>query len=83
MSRAQSCRFLSISPRLRAGAFLPRPMRRCSDRGFSAIDVLEKSPVRGQILTRYNEHFGPWAGLALGLLIFERLLSLGRLRRLP
>ena len=50
---------------------------------FRTIDALEKSPVRGQILTRYNEHYGPWAGLALGLLLFDRLLSLGRLRRLP
>jgi Ca-activated chloride channel family protein len=50
---------------------------------FRSIDLLEKSPVRGQILTRYNEHYAPWAGLALGLLVFDRLLSLGRLRRLP
>ena len=50
---------------------------------FRTIDLLEKSPVRGQILTRYNEHYAPWAGLALGLLILDRLLSLGRLRRLP
>jgi Ca-activated chloride channel homolog len=47
------------------------------------IDVLEKSPVRGQVLTRYNEHYAVCAGLALGLLVFDRLLSLGRLRRLP
>ena len=45
------------------------------------IDVLEKSPVRGQVLTRYNEHYAVWAGLAMGLLVFDRLLSLGRLRR--
>jgi Ca-activated chloride channel homolog len=50
---------------------------------FRTIDELEKSPVRGQILTRYDEHYAPWAGLALGLLILDRLLSLGRLRRLP
>jgi Ca-activated chloride channel homolog len=50
---------------------------------FRAIDSLEKSPVRGQILTRYNEHYAPWAGFALGLLVCDRLLSLGRLRRLP
>ena len=50
---------------------------------FQTIDALEKSPVRGQILTRYNEHFAPWVGLALCLLILDRLLSLGRLRRLP
>jgi Ca-activated chloride channel homolog len=50
---------------------------------FRTIDALEKSPVRGQILTRYNEHYAPWAGLALGLLVLDRLLSLGRLRRLP
>jgi Ca-activated chloride channel homolog len=50
---------------------------------FRTIDTLEKSPVRGQILTRYNEQYAPWAGLALGLLVLDRLLSLGRLRRLP
>jgi Ca-activated chloride channel family protein len=53
------------------------------DRVFQTIDSLEKSPVRGQILTRYDEHFGTWAALALALLILERLLAMGRLRRLP
>jgi Ca-activated chloride channel family protein len=50
---------------------------------FKTIDALEKSPVRGQILTRYDEHYGPWAGMALILLICDRLCSHGRLRRLP
>jgi Ca-activated chloride channel homolog len=50
---------------------------------FLTIDKLEKSPVRGQILTRYDAHYAAWAGLALGLLILDRLLVLGRLRRLP
>jgi Ca-activated chloride channel family protein len=53
------------------------------DEVFRTIDALEKSPVRGQILTSYNEHFAPWAGLALALLVLDRLLSQGRLRRLP
>jgi Ca-activated chloride channel family protein len=50
---------------------------------FDAINNLEKSPIRGQILTRYDEHYAPWAAAALGLLVLDRLLSLGRLRRLP
>jgi Ca-activated chloride channel family protein len=50
---------------------------------FRTIDALAKSPVRGQIVTRYNEHYAPWAGLAVALLILDRLLSLGRLQRLP
>jgi Ca-activated chloride channel family protein len=50
---------------------------------FTRIDELEKSPVRGRILTRYDEHYAPLAGLALGLLILERFLAHGRLRRLP
>jgi Ca-activated chloride channel family protein len=50
---------------------------------FKTIDALEKSPVRGQILTRYHEHYAPWAAAALSLLFFDRLLSHGRLRRLP
>jgi Ca-activated chloride channel homolog len=50
---------------------------------FHTIDRLEKSPVQGQILTRYDEHFAPWAAASLGFLLLDRLLSLGRLRRLP
>ena len=50
---------------------------------FQKIDALEKSPVRGRILTRYDEHYAAWAGLALALLVLDRLLALGRLRRLP
>jgi Ca-activated chloride channel homolog len=50
---------------------------------FQTIDSLEKSPVRGQILTRYDEHYTPWAVLALFLLILDRFLSVGRLRQLP
>jgi len=50
---------------------------------FQTIDALEKSPVRGQILTRYDEHYAVWAGLALSLLVFERFLRQGKLRRLP
>lgn len=50
---------------------------------FREIDRLEKSEVRGQVLTRYDEHYAAWAGLALGLLVVDRLLAQGRLRRLP
>jgi len=50
---------------------------------FATIDALEKSPVQGLVTTRYRERFTPWAGAALGLLIFERRLAVGRLRRLP
>jgi Ca-activated chloride channel family protein len=50
---------------------------------FKKIDELEKSPVRGRILTRYDEHYAAWAALALGLLVLDRLLAWGRLRRLP
>ena len=46
---------------------------------FREIDQLEKSEVRGQILTRYDEHYALWAGLALGLLDLDRLLAQGRL----
>ena len=34
---------------------------------FETIDALEKSPVRGRILTRYDEHYAPWAGFGPGL----------------
>ena len=44
---------------------------------FRTIDSLEKSPIRGQILTRYDEHFAVYAGLALTLLLVERFLRQG------
>jgi Ca-activated chloride channel family protein len=50
---------------------------------FKRIDELEKSPVRGRILTRYDEQYAPWAGFALSLLVLDCLLAQGRLRRLP
>jgi Ca-activated chloride channel family protein len=50
---------------------------------FHTIDVLEKSLVRGAVRTRYREEYAPWVGLALGCLVLDRLLSAGRLRRLP
>ncbi len=50
---------------------------------FREIDQLEKSEIRGQRLIRYDEHYAAWAGVALGLLILDRLLAQGRLRRLP
>jgi Ca-activated chloride channel family protein len=53
------------------------------DKVFQAIDSLEKSPIRGQTFTRYDEQYAWCAGLALVLLLLDRVLALGRLRRLP
>lgn len=53
------------------------------DEVFRTIDTLEKSLVRGEIHTRHDEHFAPWAALALGLLLLDRLLAAGPLRRIP
>ncbi len=53
------------------------------DRVFRKIDTLEKSPVQGEIRTRYREEFRPWVVAALAFLTFDRLLSAGRLKRLP
>ncbi len=50
---------------------------------FRTIDSLEKSPIRGRILTRYDEDFAVYASLALTLLLVERFLRLGKLGRLP
>ncbi len=50
---------------------------------FRTIDALEKSPVSGHEFTRYEERYVRWAVLAVGLLLIERVLSQGRLRRLP
>jgi Ca-activated chloride channel family protein len=50
---------------------------------FETIDALEKSPVRGEIRTRYREEYGLWVGLAVACLVLDRFLVLGRLGRLP
>jgi Ca-activated chloride channel family protein len=52
-------------------------------RVFAKIDAIEKSPVQGQVLIRYRETYAPWVSAALILLILDRLLAAGRLRRLP
>jgi Ca-activated chloride channel homolog len=53
------------------------------DAVFVAIDEIEKSPVTGTILTRYNERFAPWAVAALICLSLARSFRNGRLARLP
>ncbi len=50
---------------------------------FDTIDSLEKSPVRGEIHTRYREEFSPWVVAAIGLILVDRLLAAGWFRRLP
>lgn len=50
---------------------------------FSEINRLEKSPVRGEIRTRYREHYAPLIAAALALILVDRLLCAGRWRRLP
>jgi Ca-activated chloride channel family protein len=50
---------------------------------FRALDALERSPVQGTIRTRYREWYPPWVAAAAVLLVFDRLLAAGRLRRLP
>lgn len=50
---------------------------------FAEIDRLEKSPVRGEVRTRYRERYALWAAAALGLILLDRLLAAGPLRRLP
>ncbi|WP_422931627.1 vWA domain-containing protein [Singulisphaera sp. PoT] len=50
---------------------------------FKTIDTLEKSPVQSIIRTRYREHYASWVAFSIGLLILDRLCSVGRLRRLP
>ena len=52
-------------------------------RVFASIDSLEKSPVRGVVRTYYREEYAPWAAAALGLLVLDRVLAAGPLRRLP
>lgn len=53
------------------------------DEVFRTIDAMEKSQIHEEVRTRYDERFAPWAAAALGLLAIDRLLTCGRLRRLP
>ena len=50
---------------------------------FQAIDLLEKSPVQGTIRTRYHEWYPIPIAAAMTLLVLDRWISRGRLRRLP
>jgi Ca-activated chloride channel family protein len=52
------------------------------DRIFDQIDALETSPLTGEILTRYREHFPPLVAAALLLLSIDRIASALR-PRLP
>ena len=52
-------------------------------RVFSTIDAMEKSPVRGEVRTRYREEYGTWVAIALALVVIDRTTAAGRLRRLP
>lgn len=56
---------------------------RSLDEVFHAIDALEKSPVQATFQTRYREWYAPWVAAALAMLVLDRLLSGGPLRRLP
>jgi len=53
------------------------------DRIFKSIDTLEKSLVQGRTLTRFEEHYAVFAGLAFLMLGLDLIMSFGRLRRLP
>ncbi len=53
------------------------------DEVFETINRLEKSQIQNEVRTRYDERFLPWAFAAIGLLTLDRLLTSGRLRRLP
>lgn len=53
------------------------------ERVLDAIDALEKSPVQGTVRMRYREWFPVWLAAGLGLVVADRWLAAGRLRRLP
>jgi len=51
---------------------------------LTSISVMSLFPsLKSTIRTRYNEHFAAWAGLALAMLLIDRLLVGGPLNRLP
>ena len=60
---------------LRADARSSQPTRDALGDVFRTIDALEKSPVRGQVLTRYDEHYAAYAGIALSLLARGTVLA--------
>jgi Ca-activated chloride channel family protein len=66
----------------RGRAFVAADVREL-ERVFQTIDELEKSPVQGQVRTRYREEYAPWVGSSLALIVLDRLLAAARLRRLP
>ncbi|WP_165231182.1 vWA domain-containing protein [Aquisphaera insulae] len=53
------------------------------DRIFAEINRLEKSLIKARVLTRYDEHFAPWAAAAVALLALDRLLVATWLKRRP
>ena len=55
---------------------------RALDDVFKTIDALEKSPVRGEVRTRYREEYAPWVAGAFVMLALDRLFSAGWFRRL-
>ena len=79
----RTSRFLARLAELTGGRSFSATNVDALDKVFERIDALEKSPVRGKILTRYEEHYGLCAGFAVVMLVLDRMLAMGRLRRLP
>jgi Ca-activated chloride channel family protein len=50
---------------------------------YKKIDTLEKTDVKSLEYVDYAEQFGPWATGALGLLLFEMLLTSTVFRKIP
>ena len=50
---------------------------------YKKIDELEKTNVKSIEYFDYAEQFGPWAVGALGLLLFEILMSATIFRKIP
>jgi Ca-activated chloride channel family protein len=47
------------------------------------VDALERSPVQGTIHTRYRDWYYVGLAAAVVLLVIDRIVSAGRLRRVP
>ena len=58
-----------------------RPAR--STRSSRRSTPWRRAPFAATVRTRYREWYAPWVGSALALLALDRILSAGRLRRLP
>ena len=70
-------------PRSAAAGRSSPPTRVAWTRCFRRSTPWKKARFAARSAPVYHERFAPWVGLAAALLVLDRLLAAGRLRRLP